>query len=102
MAAEVIWSHEALDDVESIADYIGRDSPNHARRVVEALFELADSLVAHPRAGRVVPELNDACIRERFLYSYRMLYEIGADRIAILAVIHGARLLESYGTRFDP
>ena len=101
MAATVIWAHEALDDIEAIADYIARDSPSHARRVVESLFELSDSLVDFPRAGRVVPELNDGNVRERFLYSYRLIYEIGEDRIAVLAVIHGARLLESVGERFD-
>jgi plasmid stabilization system protein ParE len=101
MAATVIWAHAALDDITAIADYIGHDSPSHARRVVDALFELGDSLVDHPRAGRIVPELNNERVRERFLYSYRLLYEIGTERISILAVIHGARLLESLGQRFE-
>lgn len=101
MAATVAWTNEALDDIESIADFIGRDSPSHARRVVEALFELGDNLTDFPRAGRIVPELNDGNVRERFLYSYRLIYEIGTDRIGVLAVIHGARLLDSIGERFD-
>ena len=40
MAAELIWTEEALDDVDAIAELIARDSPYHARRVVEAMFEL--------------------------------------------------------------
>ena len=40
------------------------------------LFELSDVIVDQPKAGRVVPELGNANIRERFLYSYRLIYEM--------------------------
>jgi len=39
-------------------------------------------------------------VRERFLYSYRLIYELTAETIHVLAVIHGKRLLES-DERFD-
>ena len=100
MAAALIWSDEALEDIDAIAQFITRDSAHHAQRVVEAVFELGDVILAHPKAGRVVPELNDPTVRERFLYSYRVTYEIEAERIAVLAVLHGRRLLESIGERF--
>ena len=45
--------------------------------------------------GRVVPEFGNEQVRERFIYSYRVLYEIEASQISVLAVIHGRRLLES-------
>lgn len=101
MAQELIWSTEALDDIDAIAQFIARDSPHHARRVVEAMFELGDAIAAQPLLGRVVPELGSASVRERFLYSYRVLYEIAPARIEVLAVIHGRRLLESIGERFN-
>lgn len=101
MAAALIWSAEALDDIQAIAQFIGSDSPHHARRVVEGFFDLGDALAKQPQLGRAVPELKDPKVRERFLYSYRMIYEIGADRIEILAVLHGRRLLESIGERFE-
>jgi plasmid stabilization system protein ParE len=101
MAAAVVWSQEALDDIGAIADYINRDSPHHARRVVEQLYELGDAIAAHPQAGRIVPELGNPQVRERFVYSYRVLYEIGTLQIDILAAIHGRRLLESVEDRFD-
>ena len=34
-------------------------------------------------------------MRERFLYSYRLIYELSSETVRILAVIHGKRLLES-------
>jgi len=101
MAAELIWSSESLDDIDTIAQFIGRDSPHHAQRVVETLFELGDAIAAHPLAGRTVTELNDKAVRERFLYSYRVIYEVRSERIEILAVLHGRRLLESVSERFE-
>lgn len=95
MAARVIWSQESLDDIDAIADYISRDSPYHGQRVVEEIFELARSIQEHPRIGRVVPEFKNERVRERFIYSYRLIYEVSDSRIDILAVIHGKRLLES-------
>ncbi|OGI41837.1 MAG: plasmid stabilization protein [Candidatus Muproteobacteria bacterium RBG_16_64_11] len=95
MAQTLIWSHEALDDIDRIAEYISRDSPAHAQQVVERLLDFADELPAHPKLGRVVPELADPNVRERFLYSYRLIYELTGNTIHVLAVIHGKRLLES-------
>ena len=45
--------------------------------------------------------MRDAQVRERFLYSYRVIYEVRPDRIEVLAVLHGRRLLESIGERFE-
>ena len=101
MAQTLIWSREALDDIDSIAEYISRDSLYHAQLVAERLFELGESLRVYPKIGRVVPELGDSQVRECFLYSYRLIYELKDEEIHILAVIHGKRLLESVG-RFNP
>ena len=51
--------------------------------------------------GRIVPELQRPELRQRFLYSYRVLYDIGSEHIAIVAVIHGRRSLESIAERFE-
>ena len=98
MAETLIWTQEALDDTDAIAEFIARDSPTHARQVVKRLFELSDAIVDQPKAGRVVPGLGNADIRERFLYRYRLIYEMSNGVISILAVIHGKRLLKE---RFD-
>lgn len=95
MAQTLIWSREALDDIDAIAEYISRDSIYYANRVVERLLQLGESLPAQPNLGRIVPELNDPNVRERFVYSYRLIYEVKDDAIYVLAVIHGKRLLES-------
>ena len=100
MAQVVIWSKESLDDIDSIAQYISRDSLYHAQQVVEHIFERGDNLQDQPESGRIVPELNNPLVRECFIYSYRLIYEISDNEMSILGVIHGQRLLESV-ERFD-
>jgi addiction module RelE/StbE family toxin len=95
MAVTVVWSQTALEDLDAIAAYIFKDSPFYAKAVTEKLLSTADNITAFPHIGRVVPELNQAHIRERFVYSYRLIYEIKPTQIEILTVVHGKRLLET-------
>ena len=100
MDLRVDWSPEAVEDIEAIADYISRDSEFYARSVVTKIVEVSRSLGEFSKLGRVVPELNDETIRERFVYSYRLVYRIEKARILVVAVIHGRRLLEAISERF--
>jgi len=54
----VIWSPEALEDVDDIAGYIARDSVFYAAAVVEKMLATALGLNQFPQSGRIVPELN--------------------------------------------
>ncbi|AWH55191.1 type II toxin-antitoxin system mRNA interferase toxin, RelE/StbE family [Stenotrophomonas sp. ESTM1D_MKCIP4_1] len=99
MAGPLIWSSESLEDIDAIAQFIARDSRHHAQRVVEALLALGDAIEAQPLAGRAVPELGQSAVREGFLYSYRVIYEVSSARVTVLAVLHGRRLLDSVEDR---
>jgi len=94
MDLEVKWSPEAIEDLESIAEFIAKDSEYYARSVVTEILSLLRNVREFPLIGRVVPETGDECIRERFIYSYRLVYRVESDLILIVAVIHGKRLLE--------
>ena len=89
----VSWSPTALDDVDALAEYINRDSPAYTRAVVNKILETARDLSDFPNAGRIVPELDDEAIRERFIYSYRLIYRVQDNDVLIVAVVHGRRLL---------
>jgi len=95
MAYEIIWSEDAISDIESIAEFIAKDSLIYAKAVVEKLYSAPEKLANNPKLGRVVPELYDTNIREIFIFSYRLLYRLENDQIQIGAVIHGYRNLES-------
>jgi plasmid stabilization system protein ParE len=85
----VKWTAHAKAQLRHIHDYIFDDSPFYAKRVSEALVQRTIGLEELPRKGYIVPELNEDTVRELWLYSYRVLYEIKAnDLIEVLAVIH--------------
>lgn len=95
MDYRVNWSPEAFEDINAIAEYIGRDSEFYARAVISKILSIARSLKKFPKMGRIVPEIGNESIRERFVYSYRVIYQIKENSILVLAVAHGKRLLES-------
>jgi toxin ParE1/3/4 len=101
MGYKVVWSPEAVEDLQSIAEYIGRDSEFYAKAVVTKVLETSRSIRDFPWLGRTVPEIQDVNIRERFVYSYRVVYQVDQNRIIVVAVIHGKRLLENISDRFE-
>jgi plasmid stabilization system protein ParE len=46
-------------------------------------------------SGRVVPEVADPAVRELVISSYRLIYQLDAEDVHILGVIHGARDLQA-------
>ena len=67
MACRLVWSPDAIEDIESIASYIERDSPWYAKAVVSKIVDTAEIIPQHPELGRMVPEINDKSIRERIV-----------------------------------
>ena len=95
MALRLVWSPEAIEDIESIAAFIERDSPWYAKAVATRIITTAEQIPDYPELGKMVPEIGNAAIRERLVYSYRVIYRVESERILMVAVIHGSRLLSS-------
>ena len=68
------WTDPALDDIEGIRDYIGKDSPYYARRFIERIFDAVEMLREQPSMGRLVPEANRYGVRELLFHGYRIIY----------------------------
>jgi len=101
MDLEVRWSPEATEDLEAVAEYIARDSEYYARSVVTEILSASRNAGAFPLIGRIVPEIGDENTRERFIFSYRLIYRVESKRILIVAVIHGKRQFENISDRFE-
>ncbi len=88
---KVIWAPSAIDDIDSIAEFIARDSVVRSSLFILKLIESTDSLVDFPKMGRIIPEFNDESKRELLFHSYRIMYQIDNNDILITAVMHSAR-----------
>jgi toxin ParE1/3/4 len=87
----VIWAPSALKDVNSIAEFIARDSVDQSALFVVRLFESTDRLQKFPRSGRVIPEIDNQSCREIIRGSYRIMYRLDNDDVWIAGIIHGSR-----------
>ena len=80
----VKWSGPARMDLKQIHDYIANDSRYYAKKVIQTIVEKTEELIVFPEIGRIVPEIDKPNIRELFVYSYRLIYEISSDGIEFL------------------
>jgi toxin ParE1/3/4 len=93
VARRVAWTNSAWQELECAAIFIARDSPRYVAALLAEAKSAARSLRKFPNRGRIVPEVADDLVRELFVKSYRLIYEVRQDGIVILAFIHGARAL---------
>ncbi len=94
MARKIIWSYEAIDDLEALAEYIARDSAFYAAAFVREIRDASRSLSEFSERGRIVPEFANPKIRELFVREYRLIYSAEGSRVVILGLIHGRRDLK--------
>ena len=48
-------------------------------------------LQSFPHSGRTIPDAENNSLREIIVQGYRLMYRIEAERVLILAVMHGSR-----------
>ena len=95
MARKVIWSYEATDDLDALAEYIARDSSFYAAAFTQQILDASRFLNEFSERGRIVPELGNPNIRELLIKDYRLIYSMEQSRVVIVALVHGARDLKA-------
>ena len=93
MGYQVALSPSARRDLRDIVRYISLDSPDRAVTFGQFLLSSTKRLADFPKMGRVVPEFDDASIREIVVRSYRVIYRVddGDCRVDVARFWHGAR-----------
>jgi toxin ParE1/3/4 len=92
LVPEIIWSPQAVEEVESIRDYISRDSPHFGVLTAQRIVGTVERLTRFPESGRIVPEFGDARLREVLWRNYRIVYRLSPMAVEIVTVFHGARI----------
>ena len=94
--AEVIWTEPAVQDLDSIAEYIALDNPAAARELVQEVFDKIERLGIFPQSGRVPPELPNSVYREVVVSPCRIFYREDKKRVLVLYVLREERQLRAY------
>ena len=91
----VLWSRDALRDLDEAYEYISRDSPTSAKGIIERIEILLESLSAHPKLGRIgrVKGTRELVVTGTpFILPYVIDKDDGGkERIIILGVRHASR-----------
>lgn len=87
----LIWTPNALVDVERLHDWLKHKDAQAARRAVAAIRAGVSILAQSPHVGRPVEDM-DPAYREKLIdfgnRGYVALYRLDGDKVAILTVRH--------------
>jgi toxin ParE1/3/4 len=92
---KVVFSAEARGDLLRIGDLIAADSPRRALDFVRKLRTQAQKLELMPLAFPVLPRFEHTGIRRRVFRDYLIFYQVEADRVFIVHILHGAQDYET-------
>ena len=95
MWKKIIWSNDALEQLEDIHFYIFFESKSiHiADKVVDSIFESTEILKTSPEIYKLDVQKvnNDGSFRAYYIYDYCISFRITDSSIQILRVRHNAR-----------
>jgi toxin ParE1/3/4 len=61
---KIIWTHESLERLIDIEDFISKDSPERAITFVDQIIDHTEKVLSgKPLIGRIVPEIGNLMIR---------------------------------------
>lgn len=96
--AEIRWTSEAETWLRDIYDYIAADNPDAAMRVVQGIYERAQTLRKFPDIGYSHRFEKEGEIRILLYGHYRIAYlrHKEEDLVDILGIFHGALEIDRY------
>ena len=93
---QVELAESAEDDVRGIlAWYSSQQVPEVGARMVVAIIEHVEQLMAFPDSGRVVPEFETPWLREVQLPPYRIVYRREDAKVTVVRVWRSERLMDA-------
>jgi len=95
MAVTVVYSELAASDLQSIYNYISKDSVYYAKRELSLIRTAVKKLKNNVFLGRMFEDFNDELNRELIYRNYRIFYDISPDhkKVEIITIHHHSRLL---------
>lgn len=88
---DLVWSPQALADVEEIRAYISIHSRIYADYTVQRIAAAPERLRMFPDSGRLVPERPAPDLREVIVAGFRIVYRRAATQIEVVTVFRGSR-----------
>ena len=87
--AQVVWSGDALNDLETIYDFLAEDSQPAAQRIVESLLSRTRQLESFPESGPKHQAIKSGDKEYRYLVegNYKVIYSYQAESQVVHVVV---------------
>lgn len=85
---QIVWTGQAISDLEEIEQYIEQERPSAARRVAAQLVSSVEHLAEFPQLGKPGPRPE---MRSLVIPPYVISYRVRSRHLEILSVWHGRR-----------
>ncbi len=82
------YTTAAIEDLESILEFIAKDKPGAAVGWVDRIEEKCVAIAASPGTGQTMPHLGNG-VRASVLGRYMIFHRVAGGRVEILRVIPG-------------
>lgn len=84
------FTARAFRNIAAAEEYVARDNPVVAQKVVKTIYETAEKLESFPELGKPgrVPGTRELILAQ---YPYIIVYRIRVSRIVVYAVLHQSR-----------
>lgn len=87
--AEVIWTIPALNDLETILEYIELDNEEAAKRLAKRVFDETDRLAEFPNSGNKPKELIGTPYRRHVVGPILIYHRLNMNAVYIVHVRRG-------------
>lgn len=92
---KILISNSAYGDLEDIKQYFQKEAAPHiGKQFITSIIEHIQTLTDNPDIGRMVPEFEDAKIRELIHPPFRIVYLRENHAIHVIRVWRSERLLD--------
>ena len=99
MTLPVRFTPAADAEFLAVVAHIGADNPSAAFAFKDKVLHTLSRLGPFPESGRAVPEYPALPFREVIVAPYRFFYQVRVDAVWIVAVWHGAQLVDPLDNR---
>jgi len=93
---EVLITATAQKDLGEVFSFIAQNNPDNAAKFIEILGAQTSTLEGRPTRCPLVPENKILGTQYRHLIhgDYRIIFKIEGNRVFVMRIVHGSRLME--------
>lgn len=95
MSARFHLSPEATEQLGALVEFIAEENPAATVHVRNALYEACKQLATMPGMGHTREDLTARPVKFWSVFSYLVVYDPASVPLEVVAIIHGARDVET-------